>query len=196
MILGFAPIICLCGLLSLATFAVGALQLRSEATEFRLQTCARRITSSREELHRFLAATNRQMKPLQNTVYLARGASFIPGFGAAAGLGEKAALAALRLIETAQNSRIASHQILETRHYRCPPTRSSTQSILCGATPFLHGGLFRRSRALFPDVPGLIRWKEGPLARARCFSAKWSFAIQLEGPEAPEDGGWKHQYEI
>lgn len=196
MILGFAPIICLCGLLSLATFAVGALQLRSEATEFRLEICARRITSSREELHRFLAASNRQMKPLQSTVYLARGASYIPGIGAVAGLGEKAALAGLRLIETAQNSRVATHQILETRHYRCSPTRRSTQNILCSATPFLHGGLFRRSRTLFPDVPGLIRWSEGPLGRAKCFSAKQSIAIQLEGPEEPEDGGWKHQYEI
>ena len=171
------------------------------ALHYRLDLCASRVLYERSILLKNLTRENQSMQLLRAIVYTARNASIIlPPAAAILGMSEKAALLALRKLKMAQDFAIRVAKLTENRNRYCKATPYSSQLASCKFLG-IQEKAFQRVPALYPDVPGHLRWNGGdPLLRVEC-QVIWqkqelAQAMKISGDKELQIANFTYDYEF
>ena len=165
---------------------------------FRLDVCARKVSSSRANLFRKLTKINLAMRPLQYAVYISRGMKVIPGAGVIAQVSEASALTSLKYMASSQNFLITVAHTQEVSLLKCNETLYSKSLAYC-RFPIASLNDFEREKALFPDVPGRIalRDKTSDLLKVHCSlpGSLINSSVRLVGSKELASTNYQHIYE-
>ena len=161
------------------------------ALQSRLDICAVKRATAREQLYRSIARSNFYLQGTVYGIYAARGLRLLPGANIFAAVGEQALLAANRAISAWQELQIVSTQAGELAGIRCAPTPFSKEPAFCTTSPGLRGVL-RRKKPFFPDIKGVYASPLKKLGRVNCLaSLKMRTALEIRGdPEL-----WQTNYD-
>lgn len=169
------------------------LSQRKVALQSRLDICAVKRATMREQLYRSLARSNFYLQGTVYGIYAARGLRLIPipGIMVFGAVSERALLATNRALSGWQEMQVESTQVAELAGVRCERTPFSEQAAFCAMTPVLKRAL-KRKKPWFPDIRGVYVLQGKKLGSVTCL-ASLTMRTTLEIRGDPEL--WESKYE-
>lgn len=187
-------------LLLIATFLAGSLQLvalaqKKTALESRLDVCAVRLATSRENTLKRLAEINAGLRINIKAIYAAR-AALASGIGAAAAAASLPALMSTnRGLALLEQGFLLQKTALEASLGRCASSHFSREPALCTSSPPLPTAL-RREKTLYADVlgPYVHLRRSEPLAKVRCWGGPKEAKLSILGDADLKSLDYRDEY--